>query len=156
MARAAHAYSYPQRERVADYPERPRVRAFPGAGRRPSVETLPAIAIPAAVAVAVVLVLITLIGFARIALNTATVTTAMATQDVNSELSSVRYDATLLEVQQSTLSNLSRIKEEATELGMAAAESTETITLSQDVVATSESGELELAESIRLASQATS
>ncbi len=156
MAQAARAYSYPQRERAPEIPERPRVRVVPGTGRRTSVETVPETAITAAKVLAVVLVLVALIGFARIAINTATVTTSMSTQDVTSELATARSGSAALEVQQSTLSNPTRIQSAASDLGMSAAESTETISLSPDIVATNDEGGLALAESIRLASQAAS
>lgn len=153
MAQAARAYSYPQRERAADVPERPRVRAIPG-GRRTAVETVSSTALLAARVIAVALVLLALAGFARIAINTATVTMSMQTQEIDAELSSARSSAATLEVQQSTLSNPSRIRSEASDLGMGAVASTETISLSPDVVVTGDSGQLELAESIRVASNA--
>ena len=156
MAQTAHAYAYPRRERVVEVPERPRVRVVTGGSRRPSVETVPALFFAAAHITAAVLVAITLVGFARIALNTATVTMSLSTQEVNSELATARTEAASLEVQQSTLSNPTRIRTEAAELGMATASTTETISLSPDVVVIGEDGELGLASSIRLASQAAS
>lgn len=147
---AAPAYAYPRPERVRE-PERARIRVFPGSAPRTTVQTASAAFFLVAKAVAVVLVLVTVVGFARIALNSATVTTSLATQEISSELSEARSYAATLEVQQSTLSNPSRIKEAATDLGMAAPLETATIVLPADVVVTDDAGNLSLTESIRQA-----
>ena len=54
---------------------------------------------------------------------------------------------------QSSLSNPSRIKSEATALGMAAPESTSKIVLPEDIVATDGSGNLSLSQSLAAAAR---
>ncbi len=156
MAQAAHAYSYAQRERIVEVPEHSRIHVLTGTGKRPVVKTVSIAALAAAKVTAVVLVAVALIGFGRIALNTATVTMSMSTQELTSELATARANAASLGVQQSALSNPARIRSLATDLGLSAATTTETISLSEDVVVVNDSGELELANSIQLAVQVAS
>lgn len=150
---AAPAYAYPRPERVREQ-ERPHLHVVPGSAPRTSVQTVSAAFLLAAKVIAVALVLVTAVGFARIALNSATVTTSLAAQEISSDLSEARSYAATLEVQQSTLSNPSRVKEAAADLGMGAPAQTATITLPVDVVATDEAGNVSLTESIRRAAEA--
>lgn len=147
---AAPAYAYPRPERERQ-PERPRVRVVPGSAPRTSRAAAPSVFFFAAKAIAVVLVFAVIVGFARVALSSAAVTTSLETQDISSSLSEARSYAASLEVQQSTLSNPSKLKEAADDLGMGEPTATTTIVLPQDVVATDDAGNLSLSDSIRRA-----
>lgn len=149
MAGAAPAYSYrPERARTAP---RPDVRVVPGTRPRTASQTLPQAVIFLAKTIAVVLVVLTMLGFVRIALSSAAVSTSLAAQEVASDISAARSAGSALEVQQSTLANPTRVKTAAAALGMAAPAATETIVLDEDVVATDGEGNLSFAESVRRA-----
>ena len=123
-------------ERVPErYPERPRISVVPGG--KPHVETLS----PA------------LVAFARIALTPAAVNVEIESKSYDSLIDTARSEGSSLEVAQSSLSNPSRIKSEATALGMAAPESTSRIVLPEDIVATDGSGNLSLSQSLAAAAR---
>jgi cell division protein FtsL len=88
------------------------------------------------------------IGFGRITLDSATCALAMEASDISTQIELVRDGSNSLEVEQSTLSNPTRIKEEAAKLGMVSPESTTFIDISGDVVVTDENGRLSLSGSI--------
>lgn len=153
MAQAARSYahSYPERDYAPARPARPQVRVVPGQGSRTAAEVLPHTAVFLAGTIAVVLVVFTVLGFMRIALSSAAVTTAISSQEISSELATARSDGSTLEVRQSTLSNPTNVKAAATELGMSEPAAVTIITLEQDIVATDASGNLSFAESVRRA-----
>lgn len=153
MAGAAPAYRY-------DYPERnlrpqrsPQVRVVPGRGKTTHQNTLPAQVVTLAKMAAGVLLVLALIGCVRIALVSATVTTALASQEISSKIATVRSVSNDLEVKQSFLSNPSYVKREAAALSMGAAAGSTTLTLPQDVVSTDEMGNLSLSQSLAAAIQ---
>ena len=150
---AAPAYAYPRPERSRGA-ERPRIGVIPGSAPRSSVKTVSETFLLAAKVLAVVFVLVTVIGFARITFNSATVTTSMASQEISADLSEARAYAATLEVQQSSLSNPTRVRSAAVDMGMAAPASSTTIVLPQDVVAADDSGVISITESIRRAAEA--
>lgn len=88
------------------------------------------------------------IGFGRITLDSTTSALAMEASDVSTQIELVRDGSNSLEVEQSTLSNPTRIKEEASKLGMVTPESTTFIDISGDVVVTDEAGRLSLSGSV--------
>jgi cell division protein FtsL len=88
------------------------------------------------------------IGFGRITLDSTTSALAMEASDVSAQIELVRDGSNSLEVEQSTLSNPTRIKEEASKLGMVTPESTTFIDISGDVVVTDEAGRLSLSGSV--------
>ena len=133
-------------ERVPErYPERPRISVVPGG--KPHVETLS----PAIIALA--RVVLALVAFARIALTAAAVNVEIESKSYDSLIDTARSEGSSLEVAQSSLSNPSRIKSEATALGMAAPESTSKIVLPEDIVATDGSGNLSLSQSLAAAAR---
>ena len=113
------------------FEEAPSISVVPGAGRRAQSEGISAAALSLAKACAVICIVIALIAMARVAITSAAASCA-------------------LEVSQSVLANPSRIKAQATALGMAAPapECSEQITLSPDIVATDGAGSLSLSESV--------
>ncbi len=156
MAQAARAYAYPERSREVERPARPRVKVVPGASPRTSVETVSSAVLVAAKVIACVLVFVTALGFVRIGLAAATVTTSLSTQEISADLTTARSAAATLEVQESTLGNPTRIKDVASELNMAAPAEVSVLSLPVDVVATDAAGNLSLTESMRLASSIAS
>lgn len=154
MAGAAPAFSYNYPERVPDRPQRPRVRVVPGQKPRTNVQTVPSNVVTLAKAAAVVLVLVSLLCCARIAIASATVSTSIQSQQISNQIDSARSGGSNLEVKQSSLSNPTRVKNEATNLKMAAADSSATIDLGVDVVATDDAGNLSLSRSMQSAAEA--
>ena len=94
-----------------------------------------------------------LVAFARIALTAAAVNVEIESKSYDSLIDTARSEGSSLEVAQSSLSNPSRIKSEATALGMAAPESTSKIVLPEDIVATDGSGNLSLSQSLAAAAR---
>ena len=93
-------------------------------------------------------VLFAVIGFARVAISAATVTTSIESQQLAGQINDARTEGSDLEVTQSMLSNPTRIKAEAAALGIGAAADVENIDLSGDVVVTDEAGNLSLSGSV--------
>lgn len=143
---AQPAYSYPQYE-YAPQP-RTRVTVVPGTRQRTSAPTLSPTVVFAAKVLAVVLCVVAAVAFARVGLSAAAVEVSAQSQVLETQIDEARAAGNALEVSQSTLSSPSRIKQMAQSLGMSAATETETITLSEDVVATTEDGSLSLSESV--------
>lgn len=146
---AAPAYSY-YPERAPERSPRERISVVPGRGTRTQTPTLPSNVVFLAKA-AVVLLVVSLVGFARIGLMSATISTTMQSSQLTSQISDARSSGAALEVSQSTLSNPTKVKQQAGKLGMAAPETTGVITLDKDVVATDESGALSLSKSVAIA-----
>ena len=147
---AAPAYSY-YPERAPERSPRERISVVPGRGTRTQTPTLPSNVVFLAKAAAVVLLVVSLVGFARIGLMSATISTTMQSSQLTSQISDARSSGAALEVSQSTLSNPTKVKQQAGKLGMAAPETTGVITLVKDVVATDESGALSLSKSVAIA-----
>ena len=146
---AAPAYSY-YPERAPERSPRERISVVPGRGTRTQTPTLPSNVVFLAKAAAVVLLVVSLVGFARIGLMSATISTTMQSSQLTSQISDARSSGAALEVSQSTLSNPTKVKQRAGKLGMAAPETTGVITLDKDVVATDESGALSLSKSVAI------
>lgn len=146
---AQPAYSYPRPSRSVPSRQRPDVRTIPGGtpregGLSPQVLALAKIAVFAVLFIAA-------LCCARVAFAAATVSTLAESQTLSSQISQAREEGTSLEVSYSTLSNPSNIKTQAAELGMVSSESTEVITLEEDVVAVDDTGALSLSESLKRA-----
>ena len=147
---AAPAYSY-YPERAPERSPRERISVVPGRGTRTQTPTLPSNVVFLAKAAAVVLLVVSLVGFARIGLMSATISTTMQSSQLTSQIRDARSSGAALDVSQSTLSNPTKVKQQAGKLGMAAPETTGVITLDKDVVATDESGALSLSKSVAIA-----
>lgn len=132
-----------------DFAEAPSISVVPGAGRRAQDAGLSVAALSLAKACAVICIVIALVAMARVAITSATASCALETRSLQSSIETARAEGNDLEVSQSVLSNPSRIKAQATALGMAAPapEFSEQITLAPDVVATDGAGSLSLSES---------
>ncbi len=102
---------------------------------------------------AVVLVLMAALCMARLALTSATVATAIENQQISNDIDAARTEGSSLEINQSKLSAPARIKDTATEMGMAAPSRVMMIDLSGDVVVTDQAGNLSLSGSVAAVAQ---
>ena len=100
------------------------------------------------------MVVLAIVFFARLSLASATVTTMIQSDATSSAISEARAQGNDLEVEQTVRSNSATLKAAAADLGMVAAESSETIVLDKDVVATDAEGALSLSESVKNAVEA--
>ena len=112
---AAPAYSY-YPERAPERSPRERISVVPGRGARTQTPTLPSNVVFLAKAAAVVLLVVSLVGFARIGLMSATISTTMKSSQLTSQISDARSSGAALEVSQSTLSNPTKVKQQAGKL----------------------------------------
>ena len=147
---AAPAYSY-YPERAPERSPRERISVVPGRGTRTQTPALPSNVVFLAKAVAVVLLVVSLVGFARVGLMSATISTTMQSNELSNQISDTRSSGAALEVSQSALSNPTKVKQQAGKLGMASPETTGVIDLAKDIVATDESGALSLSKSVAIA-----
>ena len=150
---AARAYSYYSDGAAVRAPEqapsrRPDINVVPGGKTREQVETLSPAVYAAVRLIVIALVFVTAIALVRVALSAATIEAAVAGEELSTQIEEAQSEGTALEVSASVLSSSSRLKQEAAALGMVAAETTETITLSADVVVCDEDGNLSLSLSI--------
>ncbi|MEE0845548.1 MAG: cell division protein FtsL [Eggerthellaceae bacterium] len=148
---AAPAYAYPQPSRRPQRTGRPDVRAIPGGGRRANESAAASRTSILVKVVIAALVAFSLVCVARVALSAATVSAAVETQQLNQDISSIREQSNALEVTQSTLSNPSNVKATAQQLKMGAPATTEFLDLGVDVVATDDTGNLSLTQSLERA-----
>ena len=153
MAQTLPAYAYPRRSYEQAPTRTPDIHVVPGRGRETSDGTLPASAVTLAKVAAVLLLLFALIGIVRIVLASAAVSTAVETEAVAAQIETARSTGKDLEVRESHLSNPVYLKGEATELNMQAAENTQIMTLSKDVVVCDEAGRLSLSASLKSVAQ---
>lgn len=147
---AAPAYSY-YPERAPERAPRERISVVPGRGARTQSPTLPSNVIFLAKIAAVVLIVVSLVGFVRIGLASAAVTTSMEAKELKSDISTARSDGAALEVSQSSLTNPTHVKQEAKALKMSAPETVGVIELAKDVVVTEADGTLSLSKSVAVA-----
>ncbi len=102
----------------------------------------------------ILVVVFAVVACVRIGLTSATVSTAIASENTAAQVESARSTGNDLEVQESYLTNPTYVKNIAsTQLGMAAPAETTTISLADDVVATDAQGNLSLADSLAVAAQ---
>lgn len=150
-AQPAYA-AYP--ERAPQRSPRPRIRVVPGQGTRPQPSTQPSAVVTLAKVAVIVAILLTCVAFVRVGLTAATVSTAMESQNLSSQIDDARATGASLEVSQSLLSNPSRVRQEAERLGMAAPTEVGTIVMPVDVVQTDDDGALSLSKSVAAAATA--
>ncbi len=147
---AAPAYSrYPKR--APEQAPRARISVVPGSGKRTQTSTLPSNVVFLAKAIAMVLLFVAVVAFARIGLMAAAISTSIESSQLSAQIEEVRSSSAALEVSQSVLSNPTRVREEAAELGMVEATDVSFIAMPQDVVVTDESGTLSLSQSVATA-----
>ncbi len=154
---ALPAYDYSDRaydyDRAYERERSPRISVVPGRGAAAPAQSLNPHVVTAAKIAAVVFLLLALVGFARVAISAATVSTSLESRELSAQIETARTEGSNLEVTQSTLSNPTRIKSEAGALGMAAASEVVKFDLSGDVVVIDEAGNLSLSGSVAAAAQ---
>jgi cell division protein FtsL len=116
--------------------------------RRPEVVTLPQSFHTFARAFLAVAVALSVVFFVRVGFAAASVNVNIDSQTLAVQIEDAQAQANSLEVQQSLLMSGSSLQNKASELGMSAPESTTTITLPEDVVATDADGNLSLSGSL--------
>ena len=141
MANAARAYSYSAAPKRGSS-----LRVVPGrrsdAGISPRILRVVSLCMLALAVFAVV-------AFVRIGFASATVTTSIETERLNTQVEEVRSGSAHLEVTESSLANPTVVKETAVKkLGMSAPYEVETIRLDSDIIAFDEAGNLSLARSL--------
>lgn len=150
MASAAYQYGTAAPAR-APRTSRPRVTVTPGGRTKQQESSLPGGIAFAFLAAALVILLIGVVSVVRLGMYAATVETKLSTQQIESSLEEARYVGTTLEVQQTSLSGMARIKTAAAALEMVEPSDIIAITLPEDVVVTDAAGNLSLTGSINVA-----
>lgn len=141
MASAARAYS-----RQSASARGASIRVVPG---KKANNALSPVVLFAARAFMITLAVFGIVACARIGFASATVTTSLETERLSAQVESVRSGSVHLEVTESALGNPTAVKETAVkQLGMAAPEEVGKLTLSEDVVAFDDAGNLSLARSL--------
>ncbi len=128
--------------------QRPDFGVIPGRRAQSEVVELPASIMSIARIVVVVALIVAAIACVRVALSAMSINTSITTSELSSQIEVARTTGNDLEVMQTQLSSSALIEIGATSLGMAAPEETSVITLSPDVVATDDEGNLSLSGSI--------
>lgn len=142
-----YAYSAPEPKRES----KRKLGVIPGGAheRSPEKSAAHALAVKLAKLTVAAVVIFAGIGFARISLSAATVAEALEAREINTNLEMIRSTISDLEVKQSFLSNPTRIKTAAAELGMASPTTSTVIDISGDIVAIDAEGNLSLSESLK-------
>lgn len=94
------------------------------------------------------IVIFALIGVVRISLSSATVALAIEAKTIDSQIEDARDSGSALEVEQSSLSNPTRIKDEAQAIGMSVPNQITYMDLSGDIVVMDKQGNLSLSKSV--------
>ena len=152
MASAARAYQSYGYESVYA-PARSRVHVTPGKRQGRQQESVSFVVV--AVAVAAFFVVAALFAAAHVWLDSASVSLSMQSQTVHTELSAIRHEGSLLEVEVSALSNPTRIQEAANAMGMISPANATIVKLGEDVVVTNAAGNLSLAGSAKVIANAS-
>ena len=165
---AAPAYNYQSAGFAPDYarrasarpdvrPERrTRVTVTPGRGSQTQQKTASELAVFVAKVVACVLIVAALAAMGRIALGSAAISVSLDTQKIENSIADAQSTAESLQVQQSVLSNPTRVKTAAKSMKMTSPELSEVtvLNLAADAMVLNEAGDLSLAESMRTATSA--
>jgi len=146
-AAPAYRYSYPERETV----RAPRIQVIPGSGKKDRTTYLAPGLVTFAKFLAVAFVVFAFFGFARIWLSSATVTTALSSEEVSAKIETARSFGSELEVREGYLSNPTYLRVEAVKLSMGASHAQASIVLPEDIIKTDEAGNLSLSQSIKAA-----
>lgn len=165
---AAPAYDYQYAGYAPDYarrassrpdvrPERrTRVTVTPGQGSKTQQRTASQTAVFVAKVAACVLIVMALAAMGRIALGSAAIAVSLDTQKIENSIDAAQSNAESLQVQQSVLSNPTRVKTAAKSMKMTSPDLSEVavLNLAADAMVLNEAGNLSLAESMRTATSA--
>ncbi|MEY8562097.1 cell division protein FtsL [Eggerthellaceae bacterium 3-80] len=122
-------------------------------GKTPRSKSAPA-ASPASFVIkltVVVLIALTCVACVRLSLSSATAATAMESQQLTASIDEARSNGAALEVSLGSLTNPTRVRDQAKALGMVAPQTTGVITLEEDIVMTDQAGNLSLSSSVEAA-----
>lgn len=125
-----------------------------GGARNAKPQTMPATAAMAIKAMAVFVVVFAMVGMGRISLSSMSVAAAIEANQLSQDIYAAREAGNSLEVEQSTLSNPTRIKTEAKKLAMSEPDQTHFMVLPEDIVVTDAEGNLSLSGSIEAVAKA--
>lgn len=147
---AAVASAYPNYAQPQKKAPTPRIDVIPGGHERHGKALTPSqqLAISIAKCAFALITVFAMIGIGRVTLNSLNVQEALAARTAQAQLDEARSSINVMEVQQSTLSNPTRIKTEAEALGMSSAETVAIIDITGDVVATDDEGNLSITDSL--------
>lgn len=165
---AAPAYNYQSAGYAPDYARRasarPAVRperrthvtVTPGKGSQTQQRSASQIAVFVAKVAACVLVVMALAAMGRIALGSAAISVSLDTQKIENSIYDAQSAAESMQVQQSVLSNPTRVKTAAKSMKMVSPDLSEVavLDLAADAMVLNEAGNLSLAESMRTATSA--
>lgn len=124
-----------------------RFQVIPGGGAERRTSELTPLELAVRIFLAVIAV-VAVIGAMRITLNSATVASAIETKQLQSQITEARSVGNGLEVEHSTLSNPTRIKSEASQIGLKPSANTAYMDLSGDIAVKDDEGNLMLAASM--------
>lgn len=125
----------------------------PGGAPQQDTHAVSSVVAKAVRVLAVLVAVFALLGAVRITLDSMTIGTALEYRQLSRDIDAARTEGNALELEKSMLSNPTRIKEEARNIGMAAPAQTTYIDLSGDVVVTDETGNLLLSDSMAAAAK---
>ncbi|MCL1797389.1 MAG: cell division protein FtsL [Eggerthellaceae bacterium] len=152
MGSAAPAYQY-RYEQAQPLQRETRVRVVPGNRQQKTSSYLSRSAILLVQFFAAALVVFTLLGFVRIGIASATVTTELGAEEVSAKIESARSFGNELAVRESYLSNPAYLKTEASKLMMCEPAQNDALYLADDVIKTDSEGQLSLSLSLRAIAQ---
>lgn len=147
------AYNYDSTARKLNEATQRPFEVVPGGKRSPEQDAASSTVMLFAKVVIICIVAFAVLGAVRITLSSATVALALETKQLDSQIEDARDLGGLLEVEQSKLSNPTRIKSEADKIGMITPASTTFIDISGDIVETDQTGALSLSASVEAASE---
>lgn len=125
----------------------PSITVVRGKGKSSAPQALPSVMVQAAVVAVAVFVVLAVVGFCRVTLTSAGANAAIQAKNLDSQIYEARTSGADLEVLQSSLSNPSRIRIQASALGMVEPEVVTSINLAGDIVTVDERGALSLSGS---------
>ena len=137
-----YAEAYPVHE------DRPSFSIVRGHGKHAKRRGSSAVILMWAKVAVVMFCVLAVLGFARVSISTATISAALETQSLSSEISDIRSQTSSLEAIQGSLSNPTRLRATAILLGMVEPFQTTYLDMSQDSVALDSEGNLSLSGSI--------
>ncbi len=147
--RTSSAYKLDREQRRSS-----RIEVIPGGAREQGVRSASDTAVMFAKALIAMIMAFALIGVVRITLSSATVSAALEAKQIDRDIDVARDEGSRLEVLQSTLSNPTRIKQEAATIGMVTPTDMTFLDMSGDIVITDAAGALSLSGSVEAMSAA--
>lgn len=124
------------------------VEVFAGGNNEKAITPEQSFALRAAKATIAVILVLSAIGFGRIAFASATVSEALQAREINRNLIDMRSSINDMHVEESSLSNPVRIKNEAKALNMSTPSTIHVVDITGDLVIVGENGKLSLTKTL--------